>query len=198
MALDKELWQEAKARFECGESLNSISIKLGIAKSNLSRRSKREKWNAEKAKPYIEAKYNLEKSKSESKAKLNAFNKQKRTLKAQSELMEFEMMDNLANAEIMRRALVENVTISALKQAHRVIKKGTIRKNIKVSNGVAVGESIEQIDDELTAKDLKDFVELADKASLTLKVNDRFAPQLQQNFNASEIEIIAPFKELEK
>ena len=105
------------------------------------------------------------------------------------------MLDKLVEIEINDRELVHRVAKKALKKADEILTKGCLRKAIKVSNGVAVGESVEFVDEELSAKDLKEIVELADKASITLNINPRFAPQLQQLIGGGEIKIIAPFKE---
>ena len=95
----------------------------------------------------------------------------------------------------MKYCLSGRQTAEYLKKADEILTKGCLRKAIKVSNGVAVGESVEFVDEELSAKDLKEIVELADKASITLNINPRFAPQLQQLIGGGEIKIIAPFKE---
>lgn len=44
MAIDKEVWEKAKALFELGKSLTYISDETGINKSSISKKAKAESW----------------------------------------------------------------------------------------------------------------------------------------------------------
>ncbi|MCD8213395.1 MAG: hypothetical protein LUC34_05040, partial [Campylobacter sp.] len=57
MAYSIEKWERAKAYYESGQySLAQISRKVGISKSKISERAKREQWEQGKNADYIEAK----------------------------------------------------------------------------------------------------------------------------------------------
>ena len=185
MALSESVYFEARKKYETGQSLNSIARDLRISKSNLARIAKREGWEQGKYKDYVEAKITIKEQEKKIKQDLQKENG--------NYYDKFRLLDSIALNEAEKRELVNNVSILTLKRAESLLKKGTIRKHIKVSNGVAVGESLEKVEEELTPRDLRDIADLADKASMTLKVNPRFAPQMQQVIGANEVKVIAPF-----
>ena len=184
LALDKRIWDEARTLYEAGLSTTAIAKKLNVSRGGLQRLIKKEGWVQGIHKEYVDRKIEIG-------LDLKELEKSKKALPLEKKAV----LDKLVEIEINDRELVNRVTKKALKKADEILNKGSLRKAIKVSNGVAVGESVEFIDEELSAKDLKDIVELADKASITLNINPRFAPQLQQLIGGGEIKIIAPFKD---
>lgn len=184
LALDKRIWDEARTLYEAGLSTTAIAKKLNVSRGGLQRLIKKEGWVQGIHKDYVDRKIEIG-------LDLKELEKSKKALPLEKKAV----LDKLVEIEINDRELVNRVTKKALKKADEILTKGSLRKAIKVSNGVAVGESVEFIDEELSAKDLKDIVELADKASITLNINPRFAPQLQQLIGGGEIKIIAPFKD---
>ena len=184
MALDKRIWDEARTLFEAGLSTSAIAKKLNVSRGGLQRLIKKENWGQGIHKDYVDKRIELG-------LDLKELEKSKKSLPLEKKAV----LDKLVEIEINDRELVHRVAKKALKKADEILTKGCLRKAIKVSNGVAVGESVEFVDEELSAKDLKEIVELADKASITLNINPRFAPQLQQLIGGGEIKIIAPFKE---
>lgn len=184
LALDKRIWDEARTLYEAGLSTTAIAKKLNVSRGGLQRLIKKEGWVQGIHKDYVDRKIEIG-------LDLKELEKSKKALPLEKKAV----LDKLVEIEINDRELVNRVTKKALKKADEILNKGSLRKAIKVSNGVAVGESVEFIDEELSAKDLKDIVELADKASITLNINPRFAPQLQQLIGGGEIKIIAPFKD---
>lgn len=184
LALDKRIWDEARTLYEAGLSTTAIAKKLNVSRGGLQRLIKKEGWVQGIHKEYVDKRIELG-------LDLKELEKSKKALPLEKKAV----LDKLVEIEINDRELVNRVTKKALKKADEILTKGSLRKAIKVSNGVAVGESVEFIDEELSAKDLKDIVELADKASITLNINPRFAPQLQQLIGGGEIKIIAPFKD---
>lgn len=184
LALDKRIWDEARTLYEAGLSTTAIAKKLNVSRGGLQRLIKKEGWVQGIHKDYVDRKIEIG-------LDLKELEKSKKALPLEKKAV----LDKLVELEINERDLVHRVTKKALKKADEILTKGSLRKAIKVSNGVAVGESVEFIDEELSAKDLKDIVELADKASITLNINPRFAPQLQQLIGGGEIKIIAPFKD---
>lgn len=186
LALDKRIWDEARTLYEAGLSTTAIAKKLNVSRGGLQRLIKKEGWVQGIHKDYVDRKIEIG-------LDLKELEKSKKALPLEKKAV----LDKLVELEINDRELVNRVTKKALKKADEILTKGSLRKAIKVSNGVAVGESVEFIDEELSAKDLKDIVELADKASITLNINPRFAPQLQQLIGGGEIKIIAPFKDKE-
>lgn len=184
LALDKRIWDEARTLYEAGLSTTAIAKKLNVSRGGLQRLIKKEGWVQGIHKEYVDKRIEIG-------LDLKELEKSKKALPLEKKAV----LDKLVEIEINDRELVNRVTKKALKKADEILTKGSLRKAIKVSNGVAVGESVEFIDEELSAKDLKDIVELADKASITLNINPRFAPQLQQLIGGGEIKIIAPFKD---
>lgn len=73
-----------------------------------------------------------------------------------------EVLNNIADEHIRNKNLVYGVTQKALQKAH---------------------DLIDEIDN---ANDLKAIVDLSDRASLTLKVNERFAPKTDINLTNAQ------------
>lgn len=86
------------------------------------------------------------------------------------------------------KKLVHTLALKTLKKADEILTKGTLKKTIKLKDGNK--ESLEQIEEELNTKDLKDIIELGDRASLTLGVNARFREKITKK---EEVKILTPF-----
>ena len=184
MALDSKIWVEARTLYEAGLSVSAIARKLNISRGGIQRLIRKENWEQGIHKDYVDKKIELG-------LDLKELEKSKKALPLEKKAV----LDKLVEVEINDRLLVNRVAKKALKRADEILTKGSLRKAIKVSNGIGVGESVEYIEEELNTKDLKEIVELADKASITLNINPRFAPQLQQLIGGGEVKIIAPFKD---
>ena len=156
MAYSIEQWEKAKALFESGKfSLSEISDKIGISKSKISEKSKKELWERGRNSDYVDAKVTIA------------------TKRGTEKGTTIQVLDDIADEAIRNKNLVYGVTQKALKKA---------------------SEMIDEIDN---ANDLKAIVDLSDRASLTLKVNERHAPKqdinltnAQQNNEAKRVTIV--------
>lgn len=193
MAIKKELWDRARALFEIGKSLGDIQDDTGIPKSTVSKKAKKEGWEKGKNQPLKDALVEHE----EKKATLK---EEKSTLvEKASKLSDFEItiLEEVVEDETAKKNLVASTATMALIRSNQQLTRGKKTAMTKVktydSKGNVNGETIELFEIELEPRDLKDHVELIDKASVTLKVNDRHAPKTTiNNNNAQQTNIEAP------
>jgi len=160
MAYTKEQWNKTKGYYEAGLSLAKIKDKTGIARNTISQRAKKEQWEHGKNTDYIEAK------------ELIAV--KKGTEKEQS----IECADEIADDNIRRSRLVYGATEKILKLSADMAeknKKQIVMKVKEYSKEHGSSESLDKIDVELDASDLKNLAETVDKASVTLGINARHA-----------------------
>ena len=186
MAYSKEQWEKAKDYFELGKSLTYIEDTLGINKAGISRRAKKEEWikgKNQQLKSDIKA-YELEKSTIEEKkstliekvAKLSDF-----TITTLSEVIKEESR--------ISSLITSTATLALIRTNERLTKntKQTIVKTKVYNDGQIVGEEPTIMDMELSSQDIKNHIDSIDKASVTLKHNPRFAPQVNiNNANAQQ------------
>jgi len=157
MAIKQEIWDKAKLLFEHGKPLNEIVKETGINKSTVSKKSKSESWVK------FDNKSTLVLNEVDTIIKQNEINQQKSTLNP-SELNFHEQ--EVAN--ILRR---ENLVYGATEKALAKIDKALDKKYIvKDEEGNETEEEVEY-----SAKDMKDYIDGIDKASITLGVNQRHA-----------------------
>jgi len=149
MAHSKELWEKAKGYYEAGLSLAQIKDKTGIDRSAVSKKAKNQQWQQGKNSDYIEAKEIIATKKS--------------TENQQSLLC----ADEIADDNIRRKKLVYDLAEKALGKIDKALSKTiTIKEEDK--------EDREE-EAEHSSKDIKEYVEAIDKASITLNVNQRHA-----------------------
>ena len=83
--------------------------------------------------------------------------------------------------EICRfKGIVFNLTEKALKKANDILDYGTVEDKINIGDGVQKFE-----DRRLNTNDIKNIIELSDRASITLGVNERFSSSAIQVNNAN-------------
>ena len=170
MAYSAEQWERTKAYFESGQySLSEISDKTGIGKSAISKASKNQQWKSGKNADYIEAKKTLAIKKS---------TENQQTL---------QILDDIADEQIRNKELVYGVTQSALKQLKEISDNGV--KEVLVTSKVGGDTIIKKETINLTPQDYESIINAADKASLTMRINDRHAPKQDINVQANAMAI---------
>lgn len=175
MAYPEGVWLEAKEYYLKGLSLAQISAELGINKTSISKRSKAEGWDKEKIQHLKSDIVEFEKEKS-------TLDEKKSTLISKiSTLDDFEItvLEDIIENEAGIKSLLFSTTALALVRSNEALSKGTVKIPMKVrtfgDNGKPNGETYELVEVPLGSSELKDHVELADKASLTLGINQRHA-----------------------
>ena len=166
MAYTKEQWERAKALFESGQySLSEISTKTKIDKSQISRKSKIQQWQNGRNADYIDAKLTIAK---------------KNTTENTTTL---EVLNNIADEQIRNKKLI-NSNAELLASHIPKVLKSLVTKSIDDD-----GKETELY--AVDAKTIRELAEANDKLSLTLKVNERFAPKQDINLtNAQQNNII--------
>ena len=187
MAYSQEQWNRAEALFGLGFSLGDIEEDTGISKGQLSKKSKAKGWKKETEKTSL-------------KSDIVEFDKKKETLdneketitKRLSKLSEFEItvlqekMDE--EGASLAKSLVFNNAMLALVRSNEELTRGKKTVLLKVAQYDKEGgrsESFEPYEIALSGADIKDHVDLTDRASLTLKVNERHAKSGDVNVNAT-------------
>ena len=174
MAIDKEIWNKAKALFEQGLSLSQIELETNINKTSISKQAKKENW--EKAKIQ------------QLKADIKAIDKEKSTLDTKintaveklSKLSDFDItiLDEQIQDETGIKSLVFSTANLAMIRANQMLTKNTKTIMSKVDyfeDGKKIKSDYEEKEIPLSMTDYKDSMELTDKASITLGINPRHA-----------------------
>ena len=104
MAYSEEQWDRAKAYFESGQySLSQISDKVGISKSKISEKAKKEQWERGRNADYIEARTTL-------------------AIKKGTETgTTLQVLDDIADEAIANKKLIYGLTKKALKKASELL-----------------------------------------------------------------------------
>ena len=172
MAYSPEQWERAKAYYEAGtHSLSEIQEIIGISKSKLSEKAKKEQWERGRNSDYIEAKVLIAQKKGNEKR--NAL----------------EILDNIADEQIRNKKLINSNAELLASHIPRVLK--SLISIEKDENGKE--KELYAVD----AKTIRELAEANDKLSITLKVNERHAPKTdialtnaQQNNEQTIIQIV--------
>lgn len=196
MAYSKAQWDRAKFLFELGYSLREIEEDCDISHVQISRKAKQNGWEKVTEKQSI-------------KADVIAIEKENVTIQAKkvtvsqrvATLSDFEItiLDEKVTQETGLSSLILNTQALAVIRANESLTRGTktvmLKERQYSSEGVPIGEEYTPYDVALDSSDIKNHVEAVDKASLTLKVNDRHAPKndisltnaVQNNFTPNEL-----------
>lgn len=182
MAYSPEQWDRAKALFELGYSLGDIVKDSGISKGQISKKSKQEEWKKETSKTTL-------------KSDIVEFDKKKETLDKEKEtitkrlakLSDFEItiLQNKMDEEgaSLAKSLVFNNAVLALIRSNEELTRGSktvlLKEKQYSSEGIPIGETYTPYEIALNGSDIKEHTDLTDKASLTLKVNERHAPRAE-------------------
>lgn len=164
MAYSIEQWERAKAYFEAGiHSLSEIQEAIGISKSKISEKAKKEQWQKGRNADYIEARVILAEKKGTEKGTI------------------LQVLDDIADNVIRHRRLVFGVTESALQQLQKISDDGV--KEVLVKTKIGGDILVEKETINLTPSDYESIISAADKASITLNVNQRHAKSGDVNVN---------------
>ncbi len=183
MAIKQELWDKAKVLFELGKSLHYINEVTEINKGSISRKAKKEGWKKAELQPLkVEAK-----GLNDDIATINQ--KTATLIQKVAKLSDFEItiLDEVIQDEQKGKNLIFSNTNLALIRSNQQLTKGTKKAMTKVKqyngSGQVCGEQIELYEIELDPKDIREHIELTDKASITLGVNQRHAPKIDVTQN---------------
>lgn len=168
----KELLNLAKILFECGLPYTHISQYTGLALSVLHREANKNGWQKAKHAEYIQS---------------ALVQKEKEKMMSREEKY---VADTIVDCAESKKELVLSIAIDAASIAKEILKSGKKKTLVKLNRE---GEDVvECVEEDLSLKDLRDAVELADKASITLGINPRFSSAV--SVNAERAKVIAPFK----
>lgn len=187
MAYSPEQWERAKILFELETPLSEIEEKTGISKSQISKKSNKEKWGKETKRKQI-------------KSDIVGFEKKKETLEKEKETLindvaslskfEITILSDVIENELGKKSLLFSTSMLALARCNQQLTKGKKQSIVKVktysSEGRPDGETVEVVDIDLSPTDIKESAETVDKISLTLGINQRHANIKIDNTNATQ------------
>lgn len=187
MAYSQDQWLEAKGLFLKGLSLSQIEADTGINKTSISKKAKSEEWDKQKIQQLTSEIVDFEKEKS-------TLDEKKSTLITKiSTLDDFEVtiLEGIVENQEGIKSLLFSSTAMALVRTNEALTKGkkTVMLKAKQYNdkGIPIGEEYTPYEVPLDSTDIKNHIEAVDKASLTLKINDRHAPKTEiNNTNATQ------------
>lgn len=147
MAYSVEKWERTRAYFESGQyTLSQISEKVGISKSKISERAKKEQWERGKNADYIEAKKTIAATKGNEKGMTVAIldeiadektkhliyfqNAALRNQKKADEML--EMSDRIADVEAHSRITARNKETVLGREAETVINNANVQSEQKI------------------------------------------------------------------
>lgn len=174
MAIDKEIWNKAKALFEQGLSLSQIELETNINKTSISKQAKKENWEKAKIQQLKADIKAIDKEKSTLDVKINT------TVEKLSKLSDFEItiLEEQIQDETGIKSLVFSTANLAMIRANQMLTKNTKTIMSKVDyfeDGKKIKSDYEEKEIPLSMTDYKDSIELTDKASITLGINPRHA-----------------------
>jgi len=183
MAIAKEKWDRAKVLFELGYSLSDIYKDTGITTTSISKKAKLKGWIKAKNQQLKADVIEVEKENSTLIEKKSiAIEKIK---DAQMSDFEITVFNDAIRKELKNDALVFDTATLALIRNNEILTRNKKTVMLKVQqygdNGSRVGEDYEPYEIPLSPSDIKDITESTDKASVTLKVNERHAPKTEIN-----------------
>lgn len=174
MAIDKEIWNKARALFEQGLSLSQIELETNINKTSISKQAKKENWEKAKIQQLKADIKAIDKEKSTLDVKINT------TVEKLSKLSDFEItiLEEQIQDETGIKSLVFSTANLAMIRANQMLTKNTKTIMSKVDyfeDGKKIKSDYEEKEIPLSMTDYKDSMELTDKASITLGINPRHA-----------------------
>ena len=180
MAHSKASWQKAKVYFEAGKPLSYIQDTLDIDKATISRKAKKDNWVKSKTQ-------RLKDDIIEHEEKNATILQQKTTLRREvAKLEDYEciILDELIQDEKSIRSLIFSSTALNVIRVNEDLKANQKYEKLNVGDGI---QNLEPV--KLGSADYKNHQDTLDKASITLKVNERFntTPTTQiQNANINQ------------
>lgn len=175
MAIDKEIWNKARALFEQGLSLSQIELETNINKTSISKQAKKENWEKAKIQQLKADIKAIDKEKSTLDAKINA------TVEKLSKLSDFEItiLDEQIQDEVGSKSLLFSTANLSLIRKNQMLTKNTkqvVEYEIHYSDdGKPLMKSPKTIEIELSPADYKAIDEGIDKNAITLEHAPRHA-----------------------
>jgi hypothetical protein len=181
VAIAKEVWAKARFLFELGKSLSDIHKETDIDSSSISKKAKKEGWIKAKNQELKSEIMDIEATNS------TLLKKKSTAIEKLAKLSDFEitLFDETVTKELKHESLVFSTASLALIRNNQILTANKKTVMLKVqqfsAEGQRIGEDFEPYEVPLSPSDVKDCIEGTDKASVTLKVNDRFAPKIELN-----------------
>jgi len=182
MAYSQEQWDKAKVLFELGKSLQEISLETEIKdRTSISKKAKKESWVKSKIQQIKSDIVELEKD-------ISTVEGKKSTLVEKlSKLEDYQItiLNEVVEDEIKTKSLIFSTANLALIRANQALTTNTktIMSKVEIyEDGKKIGTEYKEKEIPLSISDYKDSVDLIDKASITLGVNQRHSSS-QVNIN---------------
>lgn len=175
MAIDKEIWNKAKALFEQGLSLSQIELETNINKTSISKQAKKENWEKAKIQQLKADIKAIDKEKSTLDAKINT------TVEKLSKLSDFDItiLDEQIQDETGRKSLLFSTANLSLIRKNQMLTKNTKQvveyETHYGDDGKPLMKSPKTIEIELSPADYKSIDEGIDKNAITLEHAPRHA-----------------------
>lgn len=175
MAIDKEIWNKAKALFEQGLSLSQIELETNINKTSISKQAKKENWEKAKIQQLKADIKAIDKEKSTLDAKINT------TVEKLSKLSDFDItiLDEQIQDETGRKSLLFSTANLSLIRKNQMLTKNTKQvveyETHYSDDGKPLMKSPKTIEIELSPADYKAIDEGIDRNAITLEHAPRHA-----------------------
>lgn len=175
MAIDKEIWNKARALFEQGLSLSQIELETNINKTSISKQAKKENWEKAKIQQLKADIKAIDKEKSTLDVKINT------TVEKLSKLSDFEItiLDEQIQDETGRKSLLFSTANLSLIRKNQMLTKNTKQvveyETHYSDDGKPLMKSPKTIEIELSPADYKAIDEGIDKNAITLEHAPRHA-----------------------
>ena len=175
MAIDKEIWNKAKALFEQGLSLSQIELETNINKTSISKQAKKENWEKAKIQQLKADIKAIDKEKSTLDVKINT------TVEKLSKLSDFDItiLDEQIQDETGRKSLLFSTANLSLIRKNQMLTKNTKQvveyETHYSDDGKPLMKSPKTIEIELSPSDYKAIDEGIDKNAITLEHAPRHA-----------------------
>ena len=173
MAIDKEIWNKAKALFEQGLSLSQIELETNINKTSISKQAKKENWEKAKIQQLKADIKAIDKEKSTLDVKINT------TVEKLSKLSDFEItiLDEMIQDETGVKSLLFSTANLSLIRKNQLLTKNSKQvvefETIYSEEGKPMSKTPVVIDIELSPTDLKTIDEGIDKNAVSLEIAPR-------------------------
>lgn len=175
MAIDKEIWNKARALFEQGLSLSQIELETNINKTSISKQAKKENWEKAKIQQLKADIKAIDKEKSTLDVKINT------TVEKLSKLSDFEItiLDEQIQDETGRKSLLFSTANLSLIRKNQMLTKNTKQvveyETHYSDDGKPLMKSPKTIEIELSPSDYKAIDEGIDRNAITLEHAPRHA-----------------------
>ncbi len=175
MAIDKEIWNKARALFEQGLSLSQIELETNINKTSISKQAKKENWEKAKIQQLKADIKAIDKEKSTLDVKINT------TVEKLSKLSDFDItiLDEQIQDETGRKSLLFSTANLSLIRKNQMLTKNTKQvveyETHYSDDGKPLMKSPKTIEIELSPADYKAIDEGIDKNAITLEHAPRHA-----------------------